>query len=69
MIDDEGNDIVIRYRTNADGTVYADATVTNGTIIYYIFSPSIAAPASTQKIQFWFRRIGYQYEIKLEIVS
>ena len=69
MIDDEGNNIVIRYRTNAEGTVYADATVTNGTIIYYIFSPSIATPASTQKIQFWFRRIGYQYEIKLEIVS
>lgn len=69
MIDDEGNNVVIRYRTNADGTVYADATVTNGTIIYYIFSPSITAPTATQQIQFWFRRIGYQYEIKLEIVS
>lgn len=69
MIDDEGNNVVIRYRTNADGTVYADATVTNGTVIYYIFSPSITAPTATQQIQFWFRRIGYQYEIKLEIVS
>lgn len=69
MVDDEGNNIVIRYRTNVDGTVYADATVTNGTIIYYIFSPSIAAPTAKQKIQFWLRRIGCQYEIKLEIVS
>ena len=69
MIDDEGNNIVIRYRTNTNGTVYADATVTNGTIIYYIFSPSITAPVGPQQVQFWFRRIGCQYEIKLEIVS
>ncbi len=69
MIDDKGNNIVIRYRTNTDGTVYADATVTNGTIIYYIFSPSITAPVGPQQVQFWFRRIGCQYEIKLEIVS
>lgn len=68
MIDDEGNDIVVRYRTNIDGTVYADATVTNGAIIYYIFSPPITAPTAAQQIQFWIRRIGYQYEIKLEIV-
>ena len=69
MIDDEGNNVAIRYRTNTDGTVYTDATVTNGTVIYYIFSSSITAPTATQEIQFWFRRIGYQYEIKLEIVS
>lgn len=69
MIDDEGNNIIVRYRINEDGTVYADATVVNGTIVYYIYSPSISAPTASQQVQFWLRRIGYQYEIRLEIVS
>ena len=69
MIDDIGNNLVVRYRANNDGTVYADLTVTNSQIIYYIYSPSISAPTDSQKVQFWFRRIGYQYEIKLEFVS
>lgn len=69
MIDDIGNNLVVRYRTNNDGTVYADLTVTNSQIIYYIYSASISAPLGSQKVQFWFRRIGYQYEIKLELMS
>ena len=64
-----GRDVDIVGHKGEHGTVYADATVTNGTVTYYIFSPSITAPTATQEIQFWFRRIGYQYEIKLEIVS
>ena len=67
MIDDIGNNLVVRYRTNNDGTVYADLTVTNSQIIYYIYSASISAPTDSQKVQFWFRRIGYQYEIRLEV--
>ena len=69
MAADNGNSIVVRYRTNEDGTVYADATVTNGTVIYYIYSDSIAAPINDQKVQFWLRRIGYQYEIKIAAIS
>ena len=69
MVADNGNSIVVRYRTNEDGTVYADATVTNGTVIYYIYSDSIAAPINDQKVQFWLRRIGYQYEIKIAAIS
>lgn len=60
--------LVVGYRTNEDGTVYADLTVTNGTVVYYIYSASITAPTATDKVQFWFRRIGYQYTIKLAIV-
>lgn len=69
MAADNGNNIIVRYRTNEDGTVYADATVTNGTAIYYIYSGSIAAPINDQKVQFWLRRIGYQYEIKIAAIS
>ena len=69
MAADNGNSVVVRYRTNEDGTVYADATVTNGTVIYYIYSDSIAAPINDQKVQFWLRRIGYQYEIKIAAIS
>ena len=69
MIDDYDNEIVIRYRTNDDGTVYADATVTTGSVRYYIYSASIPKPTKTDKIQFWIRRIGYQYTIKLANVT
>lgn len=69
MIDDIGNTLVVKYRTNNDGTVYADLTATNSQIVYYIYSASISAPTNSQKIQFWFRRVGYQYEIKLELIS
>lgn len=69
MIDDLGNNIIVRYRTNDDDTVYADVTVTNGDIIYYIYSNSIAKPLETDKIQMWLRRIGYQYTIKLANVT
>ena len=69
MSADNGNNIVVRYRTNEDGTVYADATATNGMVVYYIYSDSIAAPINDQKVQFWLRRIGYQYEIKIAAIS
>lgn len=69
MIDDYDNEIIIRYRTNDDGTVYADTTVTNGSVRYYIYSASIPKPTETDKIQFWIRRIGYQYTIKLANVT
>lgn len=69
MIDDYDNRIVVRYRTNDNGTVYADATVTNGDIKYYVYSASIPKPTETDKIQFWIRRIGYQYSIKLANVT
>lgn len=69
MTDDLGNNIIIRYRTNENNTVYADATVTNGDVIYYVYSDSISAPTTTDKIQIWLRRIGYQYSIKLANVT
>lgn len=69
MTDDLGNNIIIRYRTNENNTVYADATVTNGDVIYYIYSDAIATPTTTDKIQFWLRRIDYQYTIKLANVT
>lgn len=69
MTDDLGNNIIIRYRTNENNTVYADATVTNGDVIYYVYSDSISAPITTDKIQIWLRRIGYQYTIKLANVT
>lgn len=69
MTDDLGNNIIIRYRTNENNTVYADATVTNGDVIYYIYSDAIATPTTTDNIQFWLRRIGYQYSIKLANVT
>ncbi len=69
MTDDLGNNIIIRYRTNENNTVYADATVTNGYVVYYIYSDSIAAPATTDKIQIWLRRISNQYTIKLANVT
>lgn len=69
MTDDLGNNIIIRYRTNTNNTVYADATVTNGDVIYYIYSDSISVPSSTDKIQIWLRRIDYQYTVKLANVT
>ncbi len=69
MTDDLGNNIIIRYRTNENNTVYADATVTNGDVIYYVYSDAIATPTTTDKIQIWLRRIGYQYTIKLANVT
>lgn len=69
MTDDLGNNIIIRYRTNENNTVYADATVTNGDVVYYIYSNSIATPTTTDKIQIWLRRIGNQYSIKLANVT
>ena len=69
MADDLGNNIIIRYRTNENNTVYADATVTNGDVIYYVYSDAIATPTTTDKIQIWLRRIGNQYTIKLANVT
>lgn len=69
MTDDLGNNIIIRYRTNENNTVYADATVTNDDVIYYVYSDAIATPTTTDKIQIWIRRIGYQYTIKLANVT
>ena len=69
MTDDLVNNMIIRYRTNENNTVYADATVTNGDVIYYVYSDSISAPTTTDKIQIWLRRIGYQYSIKLANVT
>lgn len=69
MTDDLGNNIIIRYRTNENNTVYADATVINGDVVYYIYSDSISVPSSTDKIQIWLRRIDYQYSIKLANVT
>lgn len=69
MTDDLGNNIIVRYRTNEDNTVYADATVTNGNILYYVYSDSISTPTATDKIQIWLRRIGCQYSIKLANVT
>lgn len=69
MTADNGNSIVVRYRTNEDGTVYADTRVTNGMVVYYVYSDSIAAPINDQKVQFCLRRIGYQYEIKIAAIS
>lgn len=69
MTDDYDNEIIIRYRINDDGTGYADATVANGSVRYYIYSASIPKPTEADKIQFWLRRIGYQYSIKLANVT
>lgn len=69
MADNNNNTLVVRYLKNEDGTVYADLTVTDGSIVYYIFSPAIAAPSTTDKVQFWIRRIGHQYTIKLANVT
>lgn len=69
MTDDLGNNIIICYRTNENNTVYADATVTNGDVIYYVYSDAIATPITTDKIQIWLRRIGNQYTIKLANVT
>lgn len=69
MTDDLGSNIIIRYRTNENNTVYADATVTNGDVIYYVYSDAIATPTTTDKIQIWLRRIGNQYTIKLANVT
>lgn len=69
MADDLGNNIIIRYRTNENNTVYADATVTNGDVIYYVYSDAITTPTTTDKIQIWLRRIGNQYTIKLANVT
>lgn len=69
MTDDLGNNIIIRYRTNENNTVYADATVANGDVIYYVYSDAITTPTTTDKIQIWLRRIGNQYTIKLVNVT
>lgn len=69
MIDDLGNNIVVRYRRNKGASVYADATVTNGNVTYYVYSDSITEPSETHKVQIWLRRIGYQYTIKLAVIE
>ena len=69
MTDDLENNIIIRYRTNENNTVYADVTVTDGDVIYYVYSDAIATPTTIDKIQIWLRRIGYQYTIKLANVT
>lgn len=69
MTDDLENNIIIRYRTNENNTVYADATVTNGDVMYYVYSDAIATSITTDKIQIWLRRIGNQYTIKLANVT
>lgn len=69
MSDGYGNTIVINYRTDESGKVYADATIKNGNIIYYIYSDSINPPVGNKKVQFWLRRISYQYEIKIAVIS
>lgn len=68
--------VIVGYRKNHDGTVYADLAVHNnqyGSItspdfIYYICTDSVVAPQKTDgsdKMQIWFRRIGDLYELKL----
>ena len=64
-------DIQVGYRQDIDDAnkVYADCCVTDFTryhsLQYYIYSPSVAKPSSTDKMQFWLRRIGNLYTIEL----
>lgn len=64
-------DIQVGYRQDIDDAnkVYADCWVTDFTryhsLQYYIYSPSVAKPSSTDKMQFWLRRIGNLYTIEL----
>lgn len=62
------DNIVVTYRVDFDDStkVYADCMVTDGGVKYYIYTPSIAIPADTDKVQFWIRRIDGLYELKLE---
>ena len=50
---------------DATGKVYASIKITDGDIVYYIYSDSIPTPSSEDKLQFWFRRIGNLYTIEL----
>lgn len=59
-----GDSMVVAYRQ--DGmNVYVDCTVISGGVVYYIYSPSIAAPASADTVQIYLKRVGQLYEIDL----
>lgn len=56
--------LTINYRKNEDGLNYVELIVQEGYIIYYIYSTPIYVYPN-DKIQIWFRRVGYLYEIYL----
>lgn len=59
-----GDSMIIAYRQD-DTDVYVDYTVISDGVTYYIYSPSITAPLSTDTIQIYLKRIGQLYEIDL----
>lgn len=60
-----GDSLVINYREDNNGKVYAELFATKGTLHYYIFSDLIDKPTDTDVIQIWFRRIDNLYVIGL----
>lgn len=58
---------VVSYRQDFDDAskVYADCVVTSAGVRYYIYTPSIAKPSSTDKVQIWLRRVGNLYTLEL----
>ena len=64
IIDDSMNELVINYRKDENGLFYADLIVSENTIKYYLYTPSVQVNSS-DSLQIWFRRISGLYEIGL----
>lgn len=58
------NNLQINYRKDENGLFYADLIVSENTIKYYLYTPSIQVNSS-DSLQIWFRRISGLYEIGL----
>lgn len=59
--------VSVYYRQDFDDNskVYAECVIVSNDITYYIYTPSIAKPSSTDNVQFWLRRVGNLYTIEL----
>lgn len=60
---------VVWLARNKAGQVYAVGQLAVGGFAYYIYSDAIDAPASTDKVQIWLRRVGNLYDVQVHKIE
>lgn len=64
-----GETFAVKLLTNKAGKVYAVGTLAVGGFTYSIYTDAIDAPASTDKVQIWVRRVSNLYDVQLHKID
>lgn len=64
-----GETFTVKLVKNKAGKIYAIGSLAASGFTYYIYTDAIDAPASTDKVQIWIRRIGNLYDVQLHKIE